>query len=74
MHASQDLDEFQESFWKYHMDLVEQGGDGEGGIIDFKSGTPTGGQLPLARIKKVMKSDDQVKVPIMTLALHESDC
>lgn len=56
------------------MDLVEQGGDGEGGIIDFKSGTPTGGQLPLARIKKVMKSDDQVKVPIMTLALHESDC
>ncbi|EPQ25678.1 uncharacterized protein PFL1_06750 [Pseudozyma flocculosa PF-1] len=62
VHASQDLDDFQESFWRYQMDLVEQGGDGEGGLVDFKSGTPTGGQLPLARIKKVMKSDDEVKM------------
>lgn len=44
------------------MDLVEQGGDADGNIVDFKSGLPTQGQLPLARIKKVMKSDDQVKM------------
>lgn len=62
VHASQDLDDFQESFWRYQMDLVEQGGDADGNMVDFKSGLPTQGQLPLARIKKVMKSDDQVKM------------
>lgn len=62
VHASQDLDDFQASFWRYQMDLVEQGGDADGNIVDFKSGLPTQGQLPLARIKKVMKSDDQVKM------------
>ncbi|PWY98510.1 histone-fold-containing protein [Testicularia cyperi] len=62
VHPSQDLDDFQESFWRYQMDLVEQGGDADGNMIDFKSGLPTQGQLPLARIKKVMKSDDQVKM------------
>lgn len=55
VHASQSLEDFQASFWRYQMDLVERGGD-------FKSGLPTQGQLPLARIKKVMKSDDQVKM------------
>lgn len=44
------------------MDLVEQGGDADGNLVDFQSGLPTQGQLPLARIKKVMKSDDQVKM------------
>ncbi len=44
------------------MDLVEQGGDADGNVVDFKSGLPTQGQLPLARIKKVMKADDQVKM------------
>ncbi|SNX82941.1 related to CCAAT-binding transcription factor subunit aab-1 [Melanopsichium pennsylvanicum] len=62
VHACQDLDDFQASFWRYQMDLVEQGGDADGNIVDFKSGLPTQGQLPLARIKKVMKSDDQVKM------------
>lgn len=62
VHASQDLDDFQASFWRYQMDLVEQGGDADGNVVDFKSGLPTQGQLPLARIKKVMKSDDQVKM------------
>lgn len=62
VHASQDLDDFQATFWRYQMDLVEQGGDADGNVVDFKSGLPTQGQLPLARIKKVMKSDDQVKM------------
>ncbi|EST07853.2 Transcription factor CBF/NF-Y/archaeal histone [Kalmanozyma brasiliensis GHG001] len=62
VHASQDLDDFQSTFWRYQMDLVEQGGDADGNVVDFKSGLPTQGQLPLARIKKVMKSDDQVKM------------
>ncbi|KAJ1029380.1 hypothetical protein NDA13_002631 [Ustilago tritici] len=62
VHASQGLDDFQASFWCYQMDLVEQGGDADGNIVDFKSGLPRQGQLPLARIKKVMKSDDQVKM------------
>ncbi|ODN76874.1 hypothetical protein L202_05461 [Cryptococcus amylolentus CBS 6039] len=47
----QDLDSFLESFWTRQMDTVE------GETPDWKSYN-----LPLARIKKVMKSDEEVKM------------
>lgn len=47
----QDLHSFLESFWTRQMDTVE------GETPDWKSYN-----LPLARIKKVMKSDEEVKV------------
>jgi len=47
----QDLNEFLESFWGRQMDVVESENP------DFKTYP-----LPLARIKKVMKSDEEVKV------------
>lgn len=47
----QDLNEFLESFWTRQMDGVE------GETPDFKTYN-----LPLARIKKVMKSDEEVKM------------
>lgn len=53
MHPAQDLDSFQAGFWRAQMDAVEREEP------DFKPGA---GQLPLARIKKVMKSDQEVKV------------
>ena len=47
----QDLDSFLESFWTRQMAVVERDNP------DFKTYP-----LPLARIKKVMKSDEDVKV------------
>lgn len=47
----QDLDSFLESFWTRQMAVVERDNP------DFKTYP-----LPLARIKKVMKSDEEVKV------------
>lgn len=47
----QDLNEFLESFWTRQMEGVE------GETPDFKTYN-----LPLARIKKVMKSDEEVKM------------
>ena len=47
----QDLNDFLESFWTRQMDFVERENP------DFKTYP-----LPLARIKKVMKSDEEVKV------------
>lgn len=49
----QDLNDFLESFWMRQMDTVEKEDHGDG-----KSNV----SLPLARIKKVMKSDEEVKV------------
>lgn len=74
--TNQSLDAYQRQFWQRQMARVEEqvslpeegssGGAGGRGsqskdLMDlFK---PQAGQLPLARIKKVMKaSDDQVKV------------
>jgi hypothetical protein len=53
----QDLDSFLESFWTRQMAVVERDNP------DFKTYP-----LPLARIKKVMKSDEDVKV---CLGYHE---
>lgn len=48
------------------MNLVENGFDSDGKAIDFFNlgSAPSGNSsaLPLARIKKVMKNDDEVKV------------
>lgn len=49
--ANQDLDTFLESFWTRQMGMVERDNP------DFRTYP-----LPLARIKKVMKSDEDVKV------------
>ena len=58
--------QFQRYFWRHQMDLVENGFDSDGKSIDFYNlgSTPSGSSsaLPLARIKKVMKNDDEVKV------------
>lgn len=58
--------QFQRHFWRHQMDLVENGFDSDGKAIDFYNlgSTPNGSSsaLPLARIKKVMKNDDEVKV------------
>lgn len=58
--------QFQRHFWRHQMDLVENGFDSDGKSIDFYNlgSTPSGSSsaLPLARIKKVMKNDDEVKV------------
>ena len=58
--------QFQRHFWRHQMDLVENGFDSDGKTIDFYNlgSTPNGSSsaLPLARIKKVMKNDDEVKV------------
>jgi hypothetical protein len=51
VHPHQDLNEFLESFWTRQMDGVERE------TPDFKTYN-----LPLARIKKVMKSDEEVKM------------
>ena len=54
----QDLHTFLEAFWTRQMD------DMESGDPDFKVYN-----LPLARIKKVMKSDEEVKVsPVLSVA------
>jgi hypothetical protein len=47
----QDLNDFLENFWTRQMDYVERDNP------DFRTFP-----LPLARIKKVMKSDEEVKV------------
>ena len=49
--GSQNLQEMMAAFWQGQMSKIDQG------LVDFKFH-----QLPLARIKKVMKSDDDVKV------------
>lgn len=58
--------QFQRQFWRHQMNLVENGCDSDGKPIDFFNlgSAPTGNSsaLPLARIKKVMKNDDEVKV------------
>lgn len=58
--------QFQRHFWRHQMDLVENGLDTDGKPIDFYNlGSASNGNssaLPLARIKKVMKNDDEVKV------------
>lgn len=58
--------QFQRYFWRHQMDLVENGFDSDGKAIDFFNlgSTPSGNgsALPLARIKKVMKNDDEVKM------------
>lgn len=58
--------QFQRHFWRHQMDLVENGFDSDGKSIDFYNlgSTPSGSSsaLPLARIKKVMKNDDEVKM------------
>ncbi|KAL1407494.1 Transcriptional activator hap5 [Vanrija albida] len=51
VHPHQDLNDFLESFWTRQMDGVERE------TPDFKTYN-----LPLARIKKVMKSDEEVKM------------
>ena len=50
----QDLDSFLETFWTRQMAVVERDNP------DFKTYP-----LPLARIKKVMKSDEEVKVGLI---------
>lgn len=50
----QDLDSFLETFWTRQMAVVERDNP------DFKTYP-----LPLARIKKVMKSDEDVKVGLL---------
>lgn len=67
MHPHQDLNSFLESFWARQMDSVERE------TPDFKTYN-----LPLARIKKVMKSDEEVKMisaeaPIMFSKACESE-
>ncbi|WFD29371.1 CCAAT- binding transcription factor component [Malassezia sp. CBS 17886] len=58
--------QFQRHFWRHQMDLVENGHDADGKAIDFYNlgSVPNGSSsaLPLARIKKVMKNDDEVKM------------
>ena len=58
--------QFQRQFWRHQMDLVESGCDSDGKPIDFFNlgSAPAGNSsaLPLARLKKVMKNDDEVKV------------
>lgn len=58
--------QFQRHFWRHQMDLVENGCDSDGKAIDFFNlgSAPSGNSsaLPLARIKKVMKNDDEVNV------------
>lgn len=60
--------QFQRHFWRHQMDLVENGFDSDGKAIDFFNlgSAPNGNSsaLPLARIKKVMKNDDEVKVRV----------
>lgn len=59
----QELDEFLESFWTRQMEVVERED------MDGKSAT-----LPLARIKKVMKSDEEVKVgPCLSCLMVDAD-
>jgi len=48
----QELNDFLESFWMRQMDGVER--EEQDGKVNVS--------LPLARIKKVMKSDEEVKV------------
>jgi hypothetical protein len=55
----QDLDSFLETFWTRQMGVVERDNP------DFKTYP-----LPLARIKKVMKSDEEVKVSHEPLAIR----
>lgn len=67
VHPHQDLNSFLESFWARQMDSVERE------TPDFKTYN-----LPLARIKKVMKSDEEVKMisaeaPIMFSKACESE-
>lgn len=58
--------QFYRHFWRHQMDLVEHGCDSDGKSIDFYNlGSASNGSssaLPLARIKKVMKNDDEVKM------------
>ena len=58
--------QFHRHFWRHQMDLVEHGCDSDGKPIDFRNlGSASNGNssaLPLARIKKVMKNDDEVKM------------
>lgn len=58
--------QFHRHFWRHQMDLVEHGCDSDGKPIDFHNlGSASNGNssaLPLARIKKVMKNDDEVKM------------
>lgn len=61
MEPHQDLNEFLESFWTRQMDIVER--EEQDGKVNVC--------LPLARIKKVMKSDEEVKVgPTFTLCMR----
>lgn len=68
--------QFQRHFWRHQMDLVENGFDSDGKAIDFFNlgSAPSGNSsaLPLARIKKVMKNDDEVKVRTVIKA-HVAD-
>lgn len=63
---SRNPSQFQRQFWRHQMNLVENGFDSDGKAIDFFNlgSAPSGNSsaLPLARIKKVMKNDDEVKV------------
>ncbi|WFD18053.1 CCAAT- binding transcription factor component [Malassezia caprae] len=65
-HYSRNPAQFQRQFWRHQMNLVENGCDSDGKPIDFFNlgSAPTGNSsaLPLARIKKVMKNDDEVKM------------
>ncbi|WFC98275.1 CCAAT- binding transcription factor component [Malassezia yamatoensis] len=69
--------QFQRHFWRHQMDLVENGFDSDGKTIDFYNlgSTPNGSSsaLPLARIKKVMKNDDEVKRSDIANAIARSD-
>lgn len=56
--SGEPLHEFLHSFWQRQVDAAEQE------IPDYRHPP-----LPLARIKKVMKSDPDVKVPILTFSL-----
>ena len=55
-----ELEEFLHIFWERQMRIAEEE------EVDWK-----GGSLPLARIKKVMKSDVEVKVRAHLMTCHE---
>lgn len=61
--ASQTLESYSQEFWQRQMSNVEEHASSSAQSNPMDVFKPQAGQLPLARIKKVMKnSDDEVKV------------
>lgn len=63
VNATQTLESYSQEFWQRQMSNVEEHASSSTHSNPMDVFKPQAGQLPLARIKKVMKnSDDEVKV------------